>query len=226
MAILGLRDILFLCFCGAIHFAYRYRQKRLLPLPPSLPGWPLIGNAFQLPLTHVHLFYQDLERKLGLLLCSPLPQNALTPISGSKIMYVEAFGQPIIVINDVRIASDLLEKRSALYSSRYAIVFLYCPSSPYPFHLLALANLCFLKCTSPTFSVHSPWWNTFPRIRTDQFFGMLPYGNAWRNQRRLFHQHFPEKNLCHEEKALEFVRKALLPNLYQTPEDFLEHLSG
>lgn len=33
-------------------------------------------------------------------------------------MYLEAFGQPIIVINDALMAKELLEKRSALYSSR------------------------------------------------------------------------------------------------------------
>jgi hypothetical protein len=38
--------------------------------------------------------------------------------SGSKIVYMEAFGLPIIAINDVDIANDLLDKRSAIYSSR------------------------------------------------------------------------------------------------------------
>lgn len=33
-------------------------------------------------------------------------------------MYLEAFGEPIIIINDMNIAKDLLEKRSTLYSSR------------------------------------------------------------------------------------------------------------
>jgi hypothetical protein len=34
-------------------------------------------------------------------------------------MYLEAPGQSILVINDISIAQDLLEKRSTLYSSRY-----------------------------------------------------------------------------------------------------------
>jgi hypothetical protein len=38
---------------------------------------------------------------------------------GSKIMYLEAFGMSIIVLNDLKMAIDLLEKRSAIYSSRY-----------------------------------------------------------------------------------------------------------
>ncbi|KAF5346729.1 hypothetical protein D9756_010405 [Leucocoprinus leucothites] len=171
MAIVGLRDIIFLCFCGIIHFIYRRRQKRLLPLPPSLPGWPIVGNTFQLPLKYVHVFYQDLERKLG-----------------SKIMHAEALGQPIIAINDARIASDLLEKRSAFYSSR--------PRSP-----------------------------MYEVIGWIQFFVFLPHNDEWRNQRRIFQQHFAKRDLPREqEKALEFTHKALLPNLYQTPQDFLNHV--
>jgi hypothetical protein len=33
-------------------------------------------------------------------------------------MYLEAFGQRIVVLNDARMARDLLDRRSALYSSR------------------------------------------------------------------------------------------------------------
>ncbi len=38
----------------------------------------------------------------------------------SKIVYLEALGRPMLVVNDANIAKDLLEKRSGLYSSRYA----------------------------------------------------------------------------------------------------------
>ncbi|KXN82008.1 O-methylsterigmatocystin oxidoreductase [Leucoagaricus sp. SymC.cos] len=149
MTLLSLRDIAFLCFCGVLHYIYRHRRKRLLPLPPSLPGWPIVGNAFQLPLSNVHTFYQKLERKLD-----------------SKIMYVEAFGQPLVIINDARIASDLLEKRSALYSSR--------PRQP------MLVEV----------------------IGAKQFFA--------RDQ----------------ETTLRFLRKGLLPNLYQDPQNYRNHVQG
>lgn len=39
-------------------------------------------------------------------------------VVGSKIFYLEAFDQSMVIINDVKIAQDLLDKRSALYSSR------------------------------------------------------------------------------------------------------------
>lgn len=65
MALFSLRDVLFLCFCGSIHFFYRYRRKSLVPLPPTLPGWPIIGNALQIPLTYPHIFYKKLGERLG-----------------------------------------------------------------------------------------------------------------------------------------------------------------
>jgi hypothetical protein len=64
MTVLGLRDALVICFCGSLLW-YRYRRRQPHPLPPSLPGWPIVGNALQLPLTYVHLFYKDLAQRLG-----------------------------------------------------------------------------------------------------------------------------------------------------------------
>jgi hypothetical protein len=37
---------------------------------------------------------------------------------GSKMVYFEALGHSVLVINDIGVARDLLEKRSAIYSSR------------------------------------------------------------------------------------------------------------
>ncbi|KAF9451159.1 cytochrome P450 [Macrolepiota fuliginosa MF-IS2] len=174
MMILSLRDITLLCFCGLLHVVYRNRRRPRLPLPPSLPRWPFVGNAFQIPLTYAHVFYQELERKLG-----------------SKIMYLEAFGKSVIVINDVQITKELLERRSALYSSRPRITM---------FHDVVGA--------------------------TDHF-SMMPYGEEWRNHRRLFQQHFSPKTLSRDqERTLEFVRKALLPNIYQDPQHVHDHVRG
>lgn len=47
-----------------------------------------------------------------------LTLTAVDDAIGSKILYLQAFGRPMVIINDVKIAQDLLEKRSALYSSR------------------------------------------------------------------------------------------------------------
>lgn len=40
----------------------------------------------------------------------------------SKILHFQVFGQSMVVINDLKIAQDLLDKRSAVYSSRYELL--------------------------------------------------------------------------------------------------------
>ncbi|KAF9451146.1 cytochrome P450 [Macrolepiota fuliginosa MF-IS2] len=170
--ILNFRDIVFLCLCGLLHIIYRNRRKPHLPLPPSLPRWPLVGNAFQIPRTYAHIFYQELGRKLG-----------------TKIMYLETFGKSIVVVNDAWIAKELLEKRSALYSSRP--------------HITMLHDV----------------------IGATDHFAFMPYGDEWRNHRRLFQQHFSPKTLSRdEERILDFVRKGLLPNIYQDPRHVHDHV--
>ncbi|KAF7762360.1 hypothetical protein Agabi119p4_8953 [Agaricus bisporus var. burnettii] len=52
-------------------------------------------------LNYAHISYQKLGKRLG-----------------AKFLYYEVFTQPIIVINDVRVAQELLQRRSAIYSSR------------------------------------------------------------------------------------------------------------
>ncbi|KAJ3552424.1 hypothetical protein NP233_g12886 [Leucocoprinus birnbaumii] len=65
MLTLGLREFLTIFAAGFIHLLYRYRRGNGRSLPPRPPGWPIVGNALQIPLTFVHLFYQDLGMKLG-----------------------------------------------------------------------------------------------------------------------------------------------------------------
>ena len=45
------------------------------------------------------------------------PKNVLTRLSG-ELMYLSALGQGILVINSQRVAVDLLDKRSNIYSDR------------------------------------------------------------------------------------------------------------
>ncbi|EKM78860.1 hypothetical protein AGABI1DRAFT_129140 [Agaricus bisporus var. burnettii JB137-S8] len=175
MSILSpVRDILFVCLCGLIYRIFRNRRKRLLPLPPGLLRWPILGNALSMPLTYAHIYYKRLGKRLG-----------------SKFFYMEAVGQPFLIINDYRVAQDLLEERSAFYSSR------------------------------PQFQM------TTEVIGLKRFFLLMPYGDGWRNHRRVFRQYFDPKSLPRDqEKQLDFVRKSLLPNLFAAPKESREHVAN
>lgn len=69
--------------------------------PPSPKSFPFIGNLFSVPPGLDHLAYMELGKQLN-----------------SDIIYLRILGKDIIVLNSVQAASDLLEKRSALYSDR------------------------------------------------------------------------------------------------------------
>ncbi|KAF5349225.1 hypothetical protein D9756_009488 [Leucocoprinus leucothites] len=63
----------------------------------------------------------------------------------------------------------------------------------------------------------------------DYLFSSMPYGDAWRERRKLFQKHFhPTKPETHRPIETEYVRK-LLPELLEHPQDFMalfRHLIG
>lgn len=61
MAFLLLLQVLLLLLCLAVYF----RHKSRFPLPPGLPRWPLLGNAFAIPTEAQHIFFKRLGAKLG-----------------------------------------------------------------------------------------------------------------------------------------------------------------
>ncbi|EJD46777.1 cytochrome P450 [Auricularia subglabra TFB-10046 SS5] len=88
--------------------AYLRNRKHLRP-PPGPPGFPVIGNMADIPSTDSHLAYAQLAQKYG------------------PIMQFEVLGKIVVVISDVKIAVELLDKRGAIYSGR--------PKSGFSWHL-------------------------------------------------------------------------------------------
>ncbi|KAJ7069771.1 cytochrome P450 [Mycena amicta] len=74
-----------------------------LPYPPGPHPLPLLGNIRQFPSSFPWLTYQEWGRQYG------------------PIMHVKAFSDHIVIINSAKIADDLLEKRSHVYSDRPVI---------------------------------------------------------------------------------------------------------
>jgi hypothetical protein len=82
-------------------------RKRRAPLPPGPKPKPIIGNLSDLPPTGVQEWKHWLKHK-----------DLYGPISS-----VTVFGLTMIIINDAQVATDVLEKRSSLNSSRPRLVF-------------------------------------------------------------------------------------------------------
>ncbi|KAL9708633.1 hypothetical protein Ac2012v2_008181 [Leucoagaricus gongylophorus] len=95
-----LREATFLLI-GIPLLVYRFRKGKEVSLPPGPSRLPLVGNAFSIPSHYPQKYYKRLGDQLG-----------------SKIIYIEVFGQPIVVLNSAQAGTDLLDKRSSIYSSR------------------------------------------------------------------------------------------------------------
>ncbi|KAL1713887.1 cytochrome P450 [Schizophyllum commune] len=95
-----------LCGVGAALLAVvLLRRRRSLPLPPGPPSLPIIGGLLSMPSEKEWLTFARWGRKYG------------------DICSVSVLSQTMIIINSPRIATDLLDRRSAIYSDRPSIAF-------------------------------------------------------------------------------------------------------
>ncbi len=90
-------------------------KKASRKLPPGPEGLPLIGDVRHAA-DHGRLSAPERKDEYGEL--DRCFQAKDTDTVGGEIMYVSALGQGILVLNSRRVAVDLLEKRSSIYSDR------------------------------------------------------------------------------------------------------------
>ncbi|KAF8631286.1 hypothetical protein AX15_002609 [Amanita polypyramis BW_CC] len=76
------------------------RSKRIPTLPPGPKGYPLIGNALDMPVEREWLTFAKWGDVWG------------------DICSVMVIGQPIIILNSRRTVHEMLEKKSTIYSDR------------------------------------------------------------------------------------------------------------
>ncbi|GJJ12868.1 hypothetical protein Clacol_007114 [Clathrus columnatus] len=79
-------------------------SKRAKNRPPGPKGWPVIGNLPQMPKMHEWLTFSEWSKDYG------------------DCIYLTILGQPILVLNSLKAATELLDQRSSIYSSRPRLV--------------------------------------------------------------------------------------------------------
>ncbi|KIJ64543.1 hypothetical protein HYDPIDRAFT_111879 [Hydnomerulius pinastri MD-312] len=79
-----------------------YRQRR--QMPPGPPGVPILGNALQVPTTMAWFRFTEWKEKYG------------------PIYSLNLAGQPVVVLNTHKVAGDLLDRRSNIYSDRPRLI--------------------------------------------------------------------------------------------------------
>ncbi|KAF9531054.1 cytochrome P450 [Crepidotus variabilis] len=75
------------------------RPKR--KFPPGPKGLPILGNLLDVPTDAVWKVYHEMAKKYQ-----------------SPLIHLDILGSPIIVIDSLKVAQDLIENRSSIYSSR------------------------------------------------------------------------------------------------------------
>ncbi|KIK93481.1 hypothetical protein PAXRUDRAFT_828946 [Paxillus rubicundulus Ve08.2h10] len=89
-----------LCFVFMLSARRRRAQRNGLPLPPGPRGFPLIGNVFDLNIAAPWVSYEQWGKKYG------------------GLVYSSIFGHDVIIINSTKVAYELLDQRSTIYSDR------------------------------------------------------------------------------------------------------------
>ncbi|KZP29761.1 cytochrome P450 [Athelia psychrophila] len=90
------------CFVLAAVYLVKART-RASKYPPGPPGQPLIGNMLDMPARDEFLQYAKWSQEYK-----------------SDVIHLNIFGTHLVILNSLEATSDLLEKRSAIYSSRPA----------------------------------------------------------------------------------------------------------
>ncbi|KAL0954546.1 hypothetical protein HGRIS_003512 [Hohenbuehelia grisea] len=89
-----------LCILASTWFKLRSRHRHQPPLPPGPPADPLIGHLRVIPTKDQGSVFHKWAQTYG------------------DVLYVNALGRSMVILDSITAATDLLEKRSSNYSDR------------------------------------------------------------------------------------------------------------
>lgn len=99
----------------ALRAVARRRRARLAPGPPAKP---FIGNILDLPPSSAWLKLTEYQKTYGKVAsCNGRWPKSHIDFTG-EVMYFHGLGNRILVLNSLRTISDLLDKRTHIYSDR------------------------------------------------------------------------------------------------------------
>ncbi|ELU36446.1 cytochrome P450 domain-containing protein [Rhizoctonia solani AG-1 IA] len=134
---------------------------RKLRHPPAPRSLPFIGNILSIPSGLDYLGYFELGKRLG-----------TESTNVGDIIYMDMMGKPAIVLNTAQAASDLFEKRSAIYSDRRSA------------SMVKSASLCVQGHLALSIATSRRLILLPVRLDWPGFIPSLSYSDQWRRQRR------------------------------------------
>lgn len=109
---------IFLITTLVVFLAVRYVNSPWRKVPPGPRGLPIVGHAFRLR-DKDWMFENDIKRKFSV--SDPIFPSVTAGLRRETLdhmMYLNALGQPILVINSLKTAFELLDRRASIYSDR------------------------------------------------------------------------------------------------------------
>jgi hypothetical protein len=87
-------------------------------LPPGPKKLPFVGNLLSMPSTLEWETFARWGEEHSMIRRTVTAFIYLIPFADSDIIHVNALGKSIIILNSYKVATDLLDARSSIYSSR------------------------------------------------------------------------------------------------------------
>ena len=141
----GLSLTLAYCLYILLKAHLRHRRQRL---PPGPAGTPLLGTL-RLPAVPSWESYRAWAKEYGTRISLEFERFTDYFELGSDVIYFNALGNHIVILNSMQAANDLLDKRSSIYSDRRADRLSSCPSpkaDPELYEDLYRAPRCLASC--------------------------------------------------------------------------------